>query len=75
MVWIFCSKRCETTVTSIGGFAAPHIVCAGDLLFDEQFISLDKHKWHRSVAFSGGDVSRIKLNYPTFLGGRQEKLE
>ena len=63
MVWIYCSKPCRTSVTTVAGFAAPHIVCSGDLLFEENFNHLDRYKWNEAVAFSEQSVSRIVISY------------
>lgn len=63
MVWIFCSKTCRTSVTTVAGSAAPHIVCSGDLLFEENFNHLDGYKWNKAVAFSKESVSCIVISY------------
>lgn len=63
MVWIFCSKTCRTSITTVAGVAAPLIVCSGDLLFEEDFNHLDRYKWNKAVAFSEQSVSHTVISY------------
>lgn len=56
---ISIAEDCNPTITTSSGFAAPTKICAGDLIFEENFDSLDKNKWKPEVSFWGGGVSLI----------------
>lgn len=51
------STGCKSTVTTASGFAITGKLCAGNLIFEEKFEKLDKHKWQPDVSFWGGGVS------------------
>lgn len=50
---------CKSSITTASGWAAPKTICAGQLIFEENFDSLDKTKWKPEVSFWGGGVSKI----------------
>lgn len=64
IVFLFIYPRtegCKPTITTASGFAVTHEICAGNLIFEENFGILDKHKWQPDVSFWGGGVSMIKF--------------
>lgn len=46
--------QCGSTVTTCSGTKAPQQVCAGALIFEDNFNSFDLSKWQHEVSFSGG---------------------
>lgn len=57
---------CTPSITTASGFSAPQQICSGNLIFEENFDSLDKNKWKPQVSFWGGGVSVIFYLYKTF---------
>ncbi|XP_031626730.1 beta-1,3-glucan-binding protein-like [Contarinia nasturtii] len=51
---ISIAEDCKPTITTSSGFAAPTKMCAGNLIFEETFDSLDKNKWQPEVSIWGG---------------------
>lgn len=54
------AQNCRQSRTTASGWAAPKKICAGQLIFDENFDRLDKNKWKPEVTLGGGGVS-IKI--------------
>lgn len=50
---------CRPSPTTTSGWAAPKKICSGQLIFDENFNTLDKKKWKPEVTLGGGGVSSI----------------
>ncbi|XP_055322093.1 beta-1,3-glucan-binding protein-like [Sitodiplosis mosellana] len=49
------SSGCKPTITTASGeFAVSGEICAGNLIFEENFETLDKRKWQPEVTFWGG---------------------
>lgn len=42
-------KNCNPSITTASGWAAPENICAGQLIFEENFDTLDKNKWKPEV--------------------------
>lgn len=55
------SKRCTASSTIVSGTHAPSEVCSGDIIFQEEFDSLDYRKWEHESTLGGGGVSIIAI--------------
>lgn len=55
------NDECEPTITTASGSAALN-VCAGNLIFEENFNELDKNKWLPEVTLSDGSVSKKQMS-------------
>lgn len=58
-VIIFCvylnfAAACNPSATTVSGTHAPGNVCSGQLVFEENFNTLDQSKWRHEVTMSGG---------------------
>lgn len=42
---------CEPSITTASGWAAPIKICSGQLIFEENFDTLNKNKWKPEVTF------------------------
>ena len=51
------ADNCRPSPTTASGWAAPKKICSGQLIFDENFNTLDKNKWKPEVTLGGGGVS------------------
>jgi hypothetical protein len=51
------SNECQSTLTTVSGWRSPQTLCAGDLVFEENFDELDCSVWHHRVTLSGGRIS------------------
>jgi len=49
-----CINACTPTVTTVSGTHAPQNFCSGDLIFEENFDSLDLSKWRHESTLAGG---------------------
>ncbi|CAH0546479.1 unnamed protein product [Brassicogethes aeneus] len=47
-------NSCGQTATKVGGPQAPKQVCAGQLIFEDNFDSLNLNKWQHEVTLGGG---------------------
>ncbi|XP_055300590.1 beta-1,3-glucan-binding protein-like [Sitodiplosis mosellana] len=45
---------CRPSATTASGWAAPEKICAGQVIFKENFDTLDKNKWKPEVTLGGG---------------------
>lgn len=45
---------CTPSVTTVSGTSAPASFCSGDLLFEDNFDSLDQSKWKHENTLAGG---------------------
>lgn len=52
-------KECKPTDTIASGTHAPHVICSGDLILNENFNVLNDALWKRESAMGGGGVSRF----------------
>lgn len=52
------AEECKQSITTASGSSAPKQICSGELIFDENFDSLDKQKWKPLVTFWDGGVSK-----------------
>lgn len=52
-------KRCEASSTIVSGTHAPSEVCSGDIVFQEEFDTLDFKKWEHENTLGGGGVSVV----------------
>lgn len=48
------TTACDPTLTTVSGTKAPEIVCAGELIFEDTFDSLDRTKWRHDNTLGGG---------------------
>ena len=48
---------CKPSITTASGSSAPQQICSGQLIFDENFDSLNKEIWRPLSTFSDGGVS------------------
>ncbi|GLV44856.1 Gram-negative bacteria binding protein 1 [Carabus blaptoides fortunei] len=61
-IWMFvaglavcnAAKKCVKSPTKVSGSNAPHKICSGDLIFHENFHTLDFQKWKHENTLSGG---------------------
>lgn len=51
------SERCDASSTVVSGTHAPSEFCSGDIIFQEEFDSLDFKKWEHENTLGGGGVS------------------
>lgn len=51
------ADECKPSITTASGSSAPQQICAGKIIFDENFDTLDKQKWKPLVTFWDGGVS------------------
>lgn len=51
-------SRCDATVTTASGTAAPASFCSGDIIFQEEFDYLNFKKWQHENTLAGGGVSK-----------------
>lgn len=51
------ADECKSTITTASGPNAPHTICSGQLIFEENFDHLDKQKWGPMETFWDGGVS------------------
>lgn len=56
------SSGCKPSITTASGFVVSGEICAGNLIFEENFDRLDKYKWRPEVTFGGGGVSISRAN-------------
>lgn len=55
---VFCNADdCKPSITTASGSSAPQQICSGQLIFDEDFDSLNKEIWRPLSTFSDGGVS------------------
>lgn len=53
-------RDCEPSLTTISGSARPGgIICPGDLVFEDNFDSIDLGKWQQENTLSGGWVRTL----------------
>lgn len=57
------TEDCKPTITTASGNAQTGKLCSGNLIFEENFNTLDKTKWKPEVTFWGGGVSFINSIY------------
>lgn len=48
------NAQCVPSATQVGGSHAPGTICAGELLFEDNFDNLDLGKWRRENTLGGG---------------------
>lgn len=48
------ANACTPSVTTVSGTHAPQSFCSGDLIFEDNFDSLDQAKWRHENTMSGG---------------------
>lgn len=51
-----------TTITKASGLRLPKYVCAGDLIFQDEFEDLDQSVWQHENTLRGGGVSTVHNN-------------
>lgn len=63
LCWIWLSifafanaQNCKPSVTTVSGSAASERVCSGELIFSENFDTLDKNRWQHEETLGGGGV-------------------
>lgn len=52
-------EACTPSVTTVSGTHAPSVVCSGQLIFTDDFNSLDVEKWQHENTLAGGGVSML----------------
>lgn len=52
-------RCCNSSVTTASGAFAPHRICSGDLIFEDEFDRFDFRKWQHENTLAGGGVSLI----------------
>lgn len=54
-IWSISSVlACEPTLTTVIGTEAPQSFCSGDLIFEDNFNTLDRVKWYHEQSMWGG---------------------
>lgn len=48
------ADNCRPSITTASGWAAPEKICAGSLIFKENFDHLDRNIWQGEVTLGGG---------------------
>lgn len=48
------SSACTPTVTTVSRTHAPDTICSGDLIFEENFDTLNLSKWRHEITMAGG---------------------
>lgn len=62
------AQQCTPSATTVSGTRAPGgQICSGQLIFEDNFDTLDQGKWRHEVSLSGGgnwvsDTSTIAFN-------------
>lgn len=57
---VLADRDCVPSLTTVSGTAAPTgVICPGDLIFEDNFDTIDLSKWQRENTLSGGGVSII----------------
>lgn len=55
------AEDCRPSITTASGSASPNKICSGNLIFEENFNTLDKTKWIPESTFWGGGVSLLMI--------------
>jgi hypothetical protein len=74
---IGCSLSCNPSVTTVSGTHRPGSVCSGNLIFEENFNSLDQSKWRHEVTMAGGgnyEFQWLKCLNAQFLQTFEKKI-
>lgn len=48
------TSACTPTVTTVSGSQAPSTICSGQLIFEDNFNTLDQSKWRHENTLAGG---------------------
>lgn len=54
-------EKCTASVTTASGSHAPTSFCSGDIIFQEEFDSLNFKKWQHENTLGGGGVSFVQF--------------
>jgi hypothetical protein len=56
ILWLSASaaSACSPTVTTVSGSQTPSSICAGQLIFEDNFNTLDQSRWRHEVTLAGG---------------------
>lgn len=63
IVGLVQAKQLTGTITKVSGSHAPKNFQAGDLIFEENFDTLDLSKWQHENTLGGGGVSNFRHRY------------
>lgn len=55
------AENCKSSITKVKGIFAPKKVCAGKLILNESFNTLNKKLWQPEINLSGGGVSILRV--------------
>lgn len=58
IVAVSIAEECVPSITTASGSSAPQKICSGQLIFEENFDSLNKEIWKPLSTFSDGGVSQ-----------------
>lgn len=53
-IFVKYSFACTPTVTTVSGTDAPETFCSGDLIFEENFDTLNLSRWRHEITLAGG---------------------
>lgn len=57
-IYNLINGQCVPSVTTVSGTAAPSsAICSGDLIFEDNFDSVDLSKWQKENTLGGGWVN------------------
>jgi beta-glucanase (GH16 family) len=54
LIFNHASAQCTSTLTTVSGTKAPTNICSGDLIFEDNFDTLDHKKWRHELSLGGG---------------------
>lgn len=55
------AQECKPSITTASGWAAPKTICSGQMIFEENFDTLNKTIFVPQVSLWGGGVSVIMI--------------
>lgn len=58
---VYCQKICERSPTTASGTFAPKTICAGDVIFEDDFDTFNLKKWQHENTLAGGGVRSSNL--------------
>lgn len=56
------ADNCKPTPTTASGWGAPKKICSGQLIFNENFNTLDKNKWKVLISFNNLDKNILFIH-------------
>jgi hypothetical protein len=60
-------STCSPTVTTVSGSKAPSSICSGQLIFEDNFDTLDQSKWRHEITMAGGGNWEFQCEFSVFF--------